>query len=165
MQYLPDGRITFSDIYDMNYDLFMEMGLALDNDHHLYDQDTMNPIMFKEKYIKASIDPSPIYAGRNEILFDPAANYTMMNRLFGLYLDKSQNSEDGDLLCGYIAHFVDDNPEKDKQCVGVKTQGRGIISSDFYYNVYLAYIDCIFRIAGYTPVLTQFDTKPDKPKR
>lgn len=165
MQYLPDGRVTFNDIFEMNYDLFMEMGLGLDADKHLYDQDTMNPIMFKDKYIKAAIDPSPIYAGRNDILFDPANNYTLMNRLFGLYLDKAQNTDDGDILGGYIAHYVDDNEERDKQCVGVKTHGRGVISSEYYYNVYLAYIDCIFRIAGYIPVLTQFDIKPDKPKR
>ena len=162
MQYLPNGTVTFLDMGEVFYDLFSEIGLAINSEQHLYDQDTMSPILFKEKYIKATIDNNPIYAGRNEIVFDPAANYSLMSHLFGYYLDKAQNTDDGDILKGYIAHYVDDNPEKDKQMVAVKTVGRGIIGSEFYYNIYLAYIDCIFRISGYVPVLTQFDIKPEK---
>lgn len=164
MQYLVDGSVTFESMPELFYDLFMEMGLGINGDQHLYDQESMCPILFKEKYIKATITGTPIYAGRNDILFDPANNYSLMSHIFGFYLDKCQTSDDGDLLCGYLAHYIEDNPEKDKQRVAVKTQGRGIIESDFYYNIYLAYIDCIFRIAGYRPVLTQFDIKPEKRK-
>ena len=159
MIYLANGTIGFENIYDMYYDLFSEIGLNIGPNQYLYDQDTQAPIMFKDKYIKASIDGSPLYAGRNDIVFEPAKNYTLITRLFEYYLDKSQNTDDGDILQGYVAHYIDDNIEKDKQRVVVKTIGRGLIESNFYYNIYLAYIDCIFKIAGYNADLSNFDIR------
>ena len=161
MNYLPNGKVFFNDIYDLFYDLFMEIGLSIGKDQYLYDQETNIPIMIKDKYIKASVDNTPIYAGRNDIVFDPARNYSLMEKLFCFYLDKCQHSDDGDILGGYIAHYIDDNPEKDKQRVTVKTMQRGLIESDFYYNIYLEYIDCIFKIGGYNPDLFMFDIKPE----
>lgn len=159
MNYYPNGTVGFDNIFDMYYELFNEIGLGINTQQYLYDQDTQTVIMFKEKYIKASIDGQPIYAGRNDIVFEPAKNYTLMTRLFEYYLDKCQNSDDGDILCGYIAHYIDDDETKEKQRVVVKTVGRGEISSEFYYNIYLAYIDCLFKIAGYNAVLSNFDIK------
>ena len=147
-----NGTVGFANIYDMYYDLFNEIGLSINSEGLLYDQDTGNIIQFKEKNIKASINNQPIYPGRNDILFEPDKNYQLIVSLFGFYIDKCTNSEDGDTLCGYIANYIDDNETKDKQRVVVKTAGRGEIISNFYYNIYLAYIDCIFRIAGYNNI-------------
>ena len=58
MNYLPNGQITFVNFSDMYYDLFMELGLGIDANSYLYDQDTDMPILFKEKYIKANITVS-----------------------------------------------------------------------------------------------------------
>lgn len=160
MMYAPNGAIWFNNIYELYYDLFNEIGLNIGPNQYLYDQDTQTQIKFKDKYIKASIDGSPIYAGRNDIVFDPAKNYSLISRLFEYYLEKAQNSDDGDIIQGYVAHYIDDNPEKDKQRVVVKTIGRGEISSNYYYNIYLAYMDCIFKIAGYRLIdLSNFDIK------
>lgn len=161
MNYLPDGSITFNSIPEMYYDLFMEIGLAVRaQDQYLYDQDTLNPIKFKDKFIKASVDGTPLYAGRNDIVFEPDKNYSLIARLFELYLDKCTHSDDGDLLQGYIAHYIEDDGAKEKQRVCVKTYGRGVIESAFYFNIYLAYIDCLFRVAGYVPHLEMFDVRP-----
>jgi len=159
MIYLPNGTVAFDNIFDMYYDMFSEIGLGINSQQYLYDQDTQIVIQFKEKYIKASINGQPVYAGRNDIVFEPAKNYTLMTRLFEYYLDKCQNSDDGDQLRGYIAHYIDDDEAKEKQRVVVKTAGRGEISSQFYFNVYLAYIDCLFKIAGYNADLSNFDIK------
>lgn len=162
MIYLPNGMQSFENLGDLYYDLFMEIGVSVRaSDHYLYDQETDLPIKFREKYIKASIDGSPVYAGINDIAFEPAHNYALMSTLFGFYLDKCQNSEDGDILGGYIANYIDDDETKEKQRVAVKTMNRGEISSKYYYNIYLAYIDCIFAIAGYNVDLSQFDIKPE----
>ena len=161
MNYYANGTIGFDNIYDMYYDLFSEIGLGINTQQYLYDQDTQVTITFKEKYIKASINGQPIYAGRNDIVFEPAKNYTLMARLFEYYLDKCQQSDDGDLLEGYIAHYIDDDETKEKQRVVVKTVGRGEISSNYYFNIYLAYIDCLFKIAGYNANLTNFDIKAE----
>ncbi len=161
MIYLANGKVGFSNLGELYYDLFMEIGLSI-KDQYLYDQDTQAPIMFKDKYIKASIDNTVIYAGRNDIIFDPQHNYSLMEKLFCYYLDKCQHSDDGDILGGYIAHYIDDDINKEKQRVTVKTMQRGLIESEFYYNIYLAYIDCIFKIGGYNPDLTAFDIIPEQ---
>lgn len=158
MQFGPNGTMVFGDINELYYDLFMELGLAIKN-QYLYIQDG-DFLKFGEKFIKTSIDGTPVYPGKNDIIFDPSTNYTLISMIFGYYLDRSQDTEDGDILQGYIAHFIDDNPERDKQRVIVRTKGRGDICSKFYYNIYLAYIDCIFTIAGYNVDLSNFDIKP-----
>ena len=161
MQYFANGTVGWTDMFDMHYDLFSEIGLGINSQQYLYDQDTQTTLTFKDKYIKASINGAPVYAGHNDIVFEPAKNYTLMTRLFEYYLDKCQNSDDGDMLQGYIAHYIDDDETKEKQRVVVKTVGRGEIASNYYYNIYLAYIDCIFRIAGYTAMLQNFDIKAE----
>lgn len=161
MIYYANGTVGFENIWDLYYDLFSEIGLGINNQQYLYDQDTQTTIMFKDKYIKASINGQPVYAGRNDVVFEPAKNYTLMARLFEYYLDKCQHSDDGDMLQGYIAHYIDDDAAKEKQAVVVKTAGRGLIQSAFYFNIYLAYIDCLFKIAGYNADLRNFDIKAE----
>ena len=161
MIYYANGTVGFENIWDLYYDLFSEIGLGINSQQYLYDQDTQTTIMFKDKYIKASINGQPVYAGRNDVVFEPNKNYTLMARLFEYYLDKCQHSDDGDMLQGYIAHYIDDDATKEKQAVVVKTQGRGLIQSDFYFNIYLAYVDCLFKIAGYNVVLNNFDIKAE----
>ena len=162
MQFLSNGMRVYDTISEMYYDLFMEIGLGIDKNQYLYDQDTMSPIVFGEKYIKASINNEPLYPGRNDIVFAPAENYALISTLFGYYLDKAQNSEDGDLIGGLIAYFIDDNEDCTKQRVVVKSNSRGDISSAYYYNIYLAYIDCIFKIAEINADLSNFDVYVEK---
>jgi hypothetical protein len=154
---LPNGRFGFETIYDLYYDLFNEIGISVNNDGLLYDQDTGNLIAFNGKYIKASINGTPVYPGRNDIVFEPQKNYQMLKCLYGLYIDKCTNSEDGDIIGGYIADFIDDSDDKQKQRVVLRSSEKGDIASDFYFNIYLAYIDNIFRIAGYNVDLSAFD--------
>ena len=52
MNYLPDGTVTFNDIYDLYNELFMELGLYIGPDQYLYEQDTAMPIRLKDKFIK-----------------------------------------------------------------------------------------------------------------
>lgn len=154
----------FNNIQELYYDLFNEIGLSIGPNGYLYDQDTGNFIQFDEKYIKASLSPDQIYAGRNEILFEPNMNYKLIDRLFGYYLDKCQHSEDGDIIGGYIAHYTDETPER-KQRVVVKTIEHGDYCSEWYWFIYLAFIDCMFRIAGYVVDLSNFDIEPEIDKK
>lgn len=160
------GAYMFENIYDMNYELFNEMGLGLRN-QCLYDQDTGNLIQIDGKNIKASIDGTPVYAGRNDVPFEPQTNYHLVTCLFGLYLDKCTRVEDEDeepVIKGFIAQCIDDDEAKEKQRVIVKT-AAGDIVSNFYYQVYLAFFDCVFRIGGYNVDLSNFDFKPVKEKK
>lgn len=159
MQFGPNGAMVFSTIEELYSDLFMEIGLAVKNQYvYLQDGDFLK---CGDKFLKISLDGSPAYPGRNDVMFDLSCNYALCTYIFGFYLDQCQNSDDGDLLQGYIAHYIDDDEAREKQCIVIKTQGRGNIISAFYYNIYLAYIDAIFRIAGYNVDLTNFDIKPE----
>lgn len=159
MQFGPNGKMVFSSIYEVYYDLFMELGIAV-KDQYLYLQGG-DFLKCGDKFIKVSLDGTPVYPGRNDIIFDLATNYPLTTFIFGFYLDQCQNSDDGDLLQGYIAQYIDDDETKEKQRVVVKTLGRGEISSNYYWCIYLAYIDCIFRIAGYDVDLSNIDVKPE----
>ena len=164
MYYSMNGKMIFSSIDDLNYNLFNEIGLSVRPDQYVYDQDTGNVIQSNEKLLKASINGAPVYAGNRDIIFEPDKNYALMACLFGMYLDKAQHSDDGDLLQGYIAHYVFDDETRTKQQVVVKTVGRGEIASKFYYNVYLGYIECIFLISGSEVDLSNFDIPKEKEK-
>jgi hypothetical protein len=156
MQVLSNGKIMFDDFFEMSYYLFMEIGLSVNSNNYLYDQDTGIQIRYKDKYIKATVVPMDIYAGKNDIIFDPAHNYNLMTTLFGYFLDKESNNEEGDKI-GFIAQFIDDNETKDKQRLSVQTQ-RGLYASEFYNNLYLAFIEMIFTLSGnYLVDLSNFD--------
>jgi hypothetical protein len=166
MIYLPNGTIQFNDIGELYYELFMEMGLYVKTaDSYLYDQDTSTPIMFDSKYIKANTNNAPIYAGANDIAFEPGKNYKLISQLFGYYLTKAQYSEDGDLLQGFIAWYdesmTDEKSKFEKKKVTIKTEGRGTIESQYYFQIYLAFIDCIFRINNKIVDLSNFDCPPE----
>lgn len=155
MIFTNTGKVQFQDEYEMFYHLFMEIGLGINNNNqYLYDQDTGVELQYKEKYIKATVVPVPIYAGRNDIVFEPARNYHLMTTIMGYYIDK-ETANGNDI--GFVAQYIDDNPDRTKQRIVVKTS-RGDICSDFYHNIYLGYIECIFKLSGsFDPDLSNFD--------
>ena len=159
MNYLPDGSIKFTDLNDLIINYLSEMGLAVDANQYLYDQETGIILQYKERNIKVSINGIPAYAGQTDIVFDPFHNYGIVNTLFGLYIDRCQDTDDGDILHGYISHGVEDIPtrEHDRQRVVVKTMGRGEIASNYYRSIFLAFADCTFRVGGYITNLQEFD--------
>lgn len=159
---LPNGKYGFADINDMYYDLFNEMGISINRDNFLYDQDNGNLIAFEDKYLKASIDGRPVYPGKNDMLFEPNKCFAMLKALYGFYIDKCVKDEDGDKTGGYIADFIVDDAAREKQQVVLRSKTRGDIASHFYYNIYLSYIDNIFRIAGYEVDLSNFDEIPER---
>ena len=159
MNFLPNGVTIVDDIFEMNYNLFNEIGLKVNMQGYLQDEDTGIVLQYKEKYIKATVTPVEIYAGKTDIIFDPATNYHLMATLFGYYLDKMRNSEEGDKI-GYIAQYIEDENElREKQRVVVKTR-NGEYGSRFYYNVYLGFVECIFGLSGSLVDLTNLDYPP-----
>lgn len=150
-----NGKIMFDDMYELYYHLFLEIGLSINGNNYLYDQDTEIPLMYKDKYIKATTFPVPIYAGRNDIVFDPSQNYNLMVSILGYYIDKESNSDSGDNI-GFIAQYIEDN-DIEMQRVVVKTK-NGDYASQFYHNVFLGYIEVIFLLAhSFNVDLSNFD--------
>ena len=69
----PDnGKMVFDSIPELYYDLLMEIGLAV-KDQYIYIQGG-NFLKCGDKFIKVSLDGSPIYPGRNDIIFAKRLN-------------------------------------------------------------------------------------------
>ena len=157
MNFLPNGKVSFNDIYELYYHLFTEIGLSISPNQYLYDQDTGIELRFKDKYIKATVHPIPIYSGKNDIIFDPSKNYNLMVSLLGYYIDKESNNTEQSDNIGFIAQYIEETPGREKQRVVIKTK-RGEIKSQFYFNIYLGYIEIIFILSGnFLPDLSNFD--------
>lgn len=157
------GKTCFNDLREMYYNLFLEIGLSVNSENYIYDQDTHTVLKFKDKYMKYSFN-SEVYAGRNDIVFDPSSNYNLMVMLFGYYMEK-ETSNGNDI--GYIAQFTEeefkrpkDSKERFRQRVVVRTK-NGDICSQFYYNLYLAFIEAIFIISENNYDLSNFDILPE----
>ena len=149
-----NGKMMFENIFEMYYNLFNEIGLSINDQNYLYDQDTGLVLKYKDKFIKATVNPTPIYAGRNDVIFDPAKNYNLMTSIFGYYIDKESHNPECNFK--FVAQYIDDNDARDKQRFVVRTKKTDIFS-EFYYNVYLAYIEMIFILSGYNVDLSNFD--------
>lgn len=155
ISFSPDGQMitNYDNIYEMYYNLFLEIGLFVNQDGYLQDSDTGVVIRYKDKYIKASLNDTPIYAGRTDILFDPAHNFDLMRVLMGYYIDKRDAGEEP---IGYISQGIYDNKEEQVHSVFIKSH-TGLYESALYKNSYLGFIDCIFRMGGTIPNLYPYD--------
>ena len=155
MVVLSNGKTQFSDIWELNFYLFTEIGLALDNNNSLYDQDTGIVLRYEDKYIKSSVNFGEIvYAGKDDIVFD-IVNFKLINTLFGYFIEKFSSDPDNNFE--FVASFTDKVGE-DKIQANVKYNKFSVISSLPYYNMYLCLIELIFSINGNFEVdLSNFD--------
>lgn len=160
-----NGKMFFNDTREMYYNLFLELGLSINNEQFIYDQDTGVVLKYKDKRIKMSFTGN-VYGSNNDVVFDPSINYDLMVKLFGYYIEKeTQNGND----IGYIAHFAEEEfgrafvpkNERFKQRIVIKTK-NGDIKTTAYYNLYLAYVEAIFILSGNIDYdLSNFDILPE----
>lgn len=164
MYHSANGKMLFNNTKEMYYNLFLEIGLSINNEQFIYDQDTGIVLKYKDKRIKMSFT-NDVYGSNNDVVFDPSVNYDLMVKLFGYYIEKeTQNGND----IGYIAHFSEEEfnrafimkDERYRQRVVVKTK-NGDFKTAPYYNIYLAYIEAIFILSGNNYDLSNFDILPE----
>ena len=154
-----DGSTCFNDVFEMNYFLFLEMGLSLNQDNRLIDSENGTPIKFQDKYIKATVTPVALYGGKDDILFEPALNYKLMSTLLGYFIDKFSSDPDNEF--NFVAMFID-NVTKDKNRIVIKYNNNKKITTNAYYNLYLCLIEAIFNINGNMKInLSNFDFPRD----
>ena len=147
---------------EMYYNMFLEMGLFVNPQGYLQDQDTGIVIRYKDQFIKVSLNPNvPVYTGKTDIEFDPKKNFNLMVTLMGYYIDKRDH---GDEPIGYISQGIYDIKEEMLHSVFVKSQS-GLYESDLYHNSYLGFVDCIFKMGGILTDLHQFDIVEEEPPK
>lgn len=157
---IVQNRMIFDDVYDLTYNLLSEIGISVLPDGRMVDQDMGCIINFGGSILKANIDPRYIkYAGQGESIFEPLTNIRQVTTLLGYHLDKKQKLEGMEFISYY--------PEEiEEEITGIKftnlslKYGIGfndVISSRFYFNKCLKYIDLIFAIEGDQADLHNFD--------
>lgn len=137
-------------MFDENYiniarSILGEIGLGLNNQHIVYDQDSNTIITVDGKAIAFTFIPNTnfFYDTNNCILFDPFHDFKTISKLFSYYLDKEQRSGNISFVETY---FIQENENKET-CIVVKTQTE-IYESAYYKNKCLKICDIILKM-GY----------------
>lgn len=167
---LVNGVMTFSDIYDLNYELLNELSISvLPNGSLMYHNDDTGEqriLQMEGKNIIASIDPSNIhYAGPMDVTFDVLNDIKLVMTLFGFYLDIKQ--KEGVPFLSYFSEeeirTLKPNPRSVKTydikytALTVKYNTVSSITSHYYHNRCLKFIDMIFMMEEDLVDLSNFD--------
>lgn len=144
-------------INNLNYQLMCEIGLEVDQEMRVVDQDLGNVIMFKGKTLKANIGGlRQPFIGRNDILFDPVNNYKIMTTIFAYYVQKLTNMEGR-----YFNIFYPVQLQSGKTYAEIKEDMK-VIRSGAYFNPCIAFIDLVFRLNNEEYDLSMYDSIPNQ---
>ena len=149
----------YNTIQDLIFALLNEIGLSIDRDNVLIDQDNGGQrIYFGGKLIKCSVDPNnPVYSSDVAVVFDPINDMKLMTTILAYYLEKER-------VLGESYPIAYSFNDRDKQgpsnmIVKIQTSENGIteVVSNFYYNRCLKISDIILRMGGHYCDLSNFD--------
>lgn len=126
---------------DFNNKVMQEIGLEVDSNGNVIDQDSRNLIQFKSKNIKCT------NIGRDDIPFNPLENASLMSKLFSYYVDKL-DKEDGRYVSVYYPNARD---KGEKGYIELK-EGNNVIKSGTYYNDSIKYAELMMTLNGNTKV-------------
>lgn len=148
---------VFDSIEELNYNLLNALEFSVLPNGMIISPLAKQPIQFGGKVIIASIDQNNIhYAGEGEIVFDVIKNLKMVVTLFGLYLDKMRVLDDRDILSYYMDEQHDEN-QINHVNITVQFIDNSRISSNYYINKCLPYVDLMFKLAEEDVSITNFD--------
>ena len=144
---------------DLIYALINEIGLSINENNSLFDQDNGQLIYFGGKEIKCSVNPLyPVYASEVATVFDPFDDIKLMTTILAYYLEKERLM--GDIYP--ITYSFNDRDRLGPSNMSVKIQtanGMEEVTSNFYYNKCLKISDTILRMGGQFCDLSNFDEK------
>lgn len=135
-----------------------EIGLDVDEDNHIIDEETGMPITAKGKFLKFNCG-AVSRTTRDEINYDPLNNPKLMNFLFGYYSSKLEaEGSRGVDIC-----YTTNGPE-DKQILNIKT-GDDALESEPYYNESVRIMDVICKLNDSDTDVSIYDSMPENKPR
>ena len=141
---------------DLTVKLMQEIGLDIDNNKHIVDQDTGSLLQFNGKNLKF-VENEEEFIPRGDAAFDPIGNPKLMNHLFSYYTSKIHD-EDGRYV--NIYYPVQDSKDVKKGAIELKEEKENIkLRSENYYNDSLKYMDLILQLNGEDGNLSEYDDK------
>jgi len=155
MRIMPNGMMMFDDIFELNYELLNEMELEVRNDGTVFDSERNVILALNDNIIKASIRPDHInYAGQNEISMDILTNIRLVTMIFGLQLQKKMAEG-----MPFMSYYQEETEREDIKYTNLTVKQTNInsISSKYYHNKCLKFIEMIFLLNEQLVDLSNFD--------
>lgn len=148
-----EGRTMFNDIYDLTYNLLKTIGLYLDVEGTVLDQETRTPLMFHGCRMKSTVRAdTPCFAGQGEIIFDILSNVRLVTTLLGFTINRE--AEEG---FSVLSHYIDKESGTKRTALCIKTSDYNLYSTLYYNNKCLKFIDAMFMVTGENVDLSNFD--------
>ena len=136
----------------VNQIIMEEIGLTIDQNYRVIDQDSRQPIMINDKVLKYS-QYHCVPVRNQEQLFDPMSQYKQMSILFDYFIDKIGATEGISVDLYYDIH--------NGTALEAKNSERTITTND-YNSEPLKYVDMMMQLNGSsTSELTGYDI-PEK---
>ena len=153
-----NGVQIFDSIYELNYNLINAMELSLNGANQLYDDETGNILEAKGKRIKVSIDPKDEqYAGQGEVILDLLGDIRIVTVLLGFLIDKKQREENLPFTSYFPEEMVDEKTGDKSSNLTIKFANNSFISTNFWKNKCLKFVELIFMLQEYRVDLRNFD--------
>lgn len=136
---------------DLIYVLMNEIGLGIDAEHYVIDQDYGTRVFLNGKAIKAKLNGVEPMIRRNEVYFD-IDNIKFIRYLFQYYIVKLQKFDNR-----YFSVFYPVNVNNGCGAIEIKNESE-VYRSNIYHNECLRYIDLILKMSG--GINSNMDLKP-----
>lgn len=140
------------DIKEIEMEIIREVGLGVDINDCLVDQDSGMYIEVADKRIKYGVDKFVSIDRNTEIFFNPLKNLKLILNLFSLHLTK---------ICLYnnmVVHSYNVDKDEDSRHIITIHTSNGVYYSRGYKKLLLSYIDMIFILGGGDTIdLTELD--------
>lgn len=134
---------------DLKRILMEEIGLAVDNKGNIIDQDTMQPIKFRNKNLKNDMSKG---FRHYDVVFNPENNLRQMESL----LRYAANKDEIEILTYGVS------PNKDGTYTCVVTTNTECLESKKYNNPSLGYVENVLKLYGTDMDLKEYDRKKDE---
>lgn len=153
-EYLSAGIRVFSDIYDLTYNLLNTLDLSIDNNGVIIKREDRQPLLYHGCRLKATTNPNiPCYAGQGEAMFDILNNIRLVTTLLGAVITKEAN--EGGFVC--LSHWIEDIKDTKLTAISIKDIQYNVITTRYYNNKCLKFVDAMFLICGEAVDLSNFD--------
>lgn len=144
---LDNNSLEFGDL------TLRELGLEINQDNHIVDQDTGHLLTFKDKKIK--YNTGIIFRlNKDEISYDPLNNPKLMNHLFAYYTNKLADEES--VYIGSYFNIPVNN--SDKFVMKVKTDDS-FIKSEPYFSESVRIMDIVCKLNDSDTDVSKYDFK------
>lgn len=153
-----NGAMQFTDVYELTYNLLNTIGLSINANGYIYDQDTKNILDFHGAKLKATVNPQiPCFAGQGEVMFDILNNVRLVTTLLGYTIDKET------AMNGFqsVSNYIEDYPGTKRTAITIKMANGSLRTTGFYNNKCLKFIHAIFLVNEDNVDLSNFDSQQE----